>query len=248
MSGYGKWIAAFLGYILTRSLWGAFLGFIIGSFLENSTIRVSTGRTTTSGVDPFSMTSHDFTTFLLMLSAAVMRSDGQALRSELEFVKRFFDQQFGAQKANECMLRFREILKREVPLAQVCAQARQYISYSSRLQLLYYLYGLAKADSVVKPEEVRVIEQIAEYLQITGADARSIRAMYYSDPSSDYIILEVSPSATNEEVKSAYRKMAIKFHPDKVASEGEAVQRAATEKFKKVQAAYENIKKQRGIS
>ena len=60
-------------------------------------------------------------------------------------------------------------------------------------------------------------------------------------------MLEISPSATDDEVSSAYRRMAMKYHPDRVATLGPEVQKAAEEKFKKIQEAYAAIKKQRGI-
>lgn len=118
---------------------------------------------------------------------------------------------------------------------------------SARLQLLHYLFGISKADGDVSDSEIRVIEQIATYLNISHADSNSIKAMYYRDTQSDYRILEIDAHASDEELKKAYRKMAMKYHPDKVAGMGEAVQKAAEEKFKKVQEAYENIKKRRNI-
>ena len=246
MAKYAKWIGALLGWLFTHTIGGALIGFFIGSLIDESTISIKTGRSTAGS--PFEAGGHDFTTFLLVLSAAVMKSDGTAVRSELEYVKRFFVQQFGEQKAIESMLRFREILKREIPVQQVCAQVQEYISYSSRLQLLYYLYGLAKSDGHVHEKEIETIEKIAQYLGITSADSNSIKAMYHHNTVSDYTILETDPNASDEEIKRAYRKMAVKFHPDKVAQEGDAVQKAATEKFKKMQQAYENIKKSRGIN
>ena len=118
---------------------------------------------------------------------------------------------------------------------------------SARLQLLHYLYGISKADGVVSVNEVELIDNIANYLNIPGADAASIKAMYYRDVESDYKILEISPDATSDEIKKAYRRMAMKYHPDKVTGMGEAVEKSAAEKFKVLQQAYENIKKQRNI-
>ena len=62
-----------------------------------------------------------------------------------------------------------------------------------------------------------------------------------------YEVLGVDKSASAEDIKKAYRKMAIKYHPDKVATLGEDVQKAAEEKFKAVNQAYEAICKERGI-
>jgi DnaJ like chaperone protein len=75
----------------------------------------------------------------------------------------------------------------------------------------------------------------------------SIFAQFRPSNDSNYRILEIEPSATDEEVKKAYRKMAIKYHPDKVATLGEDVQKAAEEKFKAISQAYEAICKERGI-
>ena len=72
--------------------------------------------------------------------------------------------------------------------------------------------------------------------------------MFVPNTDGDYKILEIDPNATNDEVKKAYRRMAMKFHPDKVSTLGEEVQHAAKEKFQKVNQAYENIKKERKIA
>jgi DnaJ like chaperone protein len=72
--------------------------------------------------------------------------------------------------------------------------------------------------------------------------------MFYKDAKSAYSVLEISHSATDDEVRSAYRRMAMKYHPDKVATLGPEVQKAAEEKFRKIQEAYETIKKERGLN
>ena len=120
--------------------------------------------------------------------------------------------------------------------------------HSERLQIIHYLFGISKADGHVHESELQTIHTIANYLGVSSADFNSLKAMYFRDTNSDYLILEITSSASDDEVKKAYRKMAVKFHPDKVAALGEEVQKAANEKFQKVQSAYENIKKQRGFA
>lgn len=247
---YAKWIGGILGWILTHKPWGALLGFIIGSIIDEARVTVSTGRSASegsaSGGDPRARVN-DFSNALLVLSAAVMKSDGVPKKSELDYIRNFFIRQYGELKANRDMLVLRDMLKQNIPVYEVCTRILQFMPLASRLQLIHYLFGLSNADGSIQPAEISMIEQIGNYLRLDAADLNSIKAMYYRDSHSDYKILEVDEDVSDEEVKKAYRKMAIKYHPDKVAQEGPEVQKAATEKFKKLQEAYDNIKKKRGM-
>jgi len=190
----------------------------------------------------------DFAASLLVLSAAVMKSDGKVLKSELDYVKNFLTQQFGEDHAQQQLLMLKEILKQEIPLQQVCFQIKQYMPHAQRVQIIHYLFGISKADGNVDELELQTIQTIANYLSVSSADFNSLKAMYFRDVNSDYKILEIEPNVSDDEVKKAYRRMAVKFHPDRVSALGEEVQKAAKEKFQKVQGAYENIRKQRGFS
>jgi len=185
---------------------------------------------------------------LLVLSAAVMKADGKVLKSELDYVKKFFTQQFGTQNTASQMKVLQELLKKDIPVRQICEQIRYNMEHPLRLQLLHYLYGISKADGHVDKTEVEIIEQIAYYLGISGKDMASIKAMFYKETASAYKILEIEKGATDSEVKKAYRRMAVKHHPDKVSHLGDEFRKAAKEKFLMVQEAYENIKKERGMS
>jgi DnaJ like chaperone protein len=142
---------------------------------------------------------------------------------------------------------FKEILKQNYPLKDVCMQIKANMDHASRLQMIHVLFGLSQADGHVHPLEVKVIHTIANYLGISGSDFESIQAMFYKDTAAAYKILEITLDVTDDEVKKAYRKMAAKFHPDKVHHLGDEFQKMAEEKFKSVNDAYQQIKKERGM-
>jgi DnaJ like chaperone protein len=121
------------------------------------------------------------------------------------------------------------------------------MDYSSRLQLLHLLFNVSLADTAIQASEIEIIERISGYLGVATSDFVSIKNMFIPETDSSYKILELDPSASNEELKKAYRRMAMKYHPDKVSHLGEDFRKSADEKFKKVNEAYEKIKKERNI-
>jgi DnaJ like chaperone protein len=239
MAKYAKWIGAGLGTIFGGGI-GGILGFALGSMFD----KMNSGEYEAS---PSLQQGGGFVASLLVLTAAVMKADGKVLKSELNFVKQFLSQQFGERDARMHLQTLKEILNQNIDVRQECYQIRNYLDHSSRLQLMYYLWGLAAADSDIAPQERTLLAQMATYLRISQKDYDSIKAMYIADTTSAYKVLEVSPEASNDEIKKAYRKMAVKYHPDKVSHLGEDVRKAAEEKFQKLTEAYDQIKKERGI-
>ena len=190
----------------------------------------------------------DFVISVLVLFAKVMKADGKLLKSELDYVKKFLKQQFGLQKAKELMIVFKDILEQEYPLKDVCRQIQRSMDHPSRLELIHILYGLSASDGHVHPKEIKVIQTMANYLNINKRDYESIKAMFAKDEKAVFRILEISPDASNDEIKRAYRKMANKYHPDKVSHLGKEMQAAAEEKFKALNNAYQQLKKDRDLS
>jgi DnaJ like chaperone protein len=239
MGKYGKWITGGLGWALFGPI-GGILGFAIGSIFDSAEVstKIYTGESSRNG----------FMVSLLVLASAVMKADGKVMRSELDYVKNYFLNNFGPSASREAIALLRDILKQQVPLRDVCYQIRDNVDYPSRLQLLHFLFGIANADGVVSPEELKVLTDISGYMGVSGQDFESIKAMFVVNLNNYYTILEIEPTASIEEIKKAYRSMALKYHPDKVSYLGEDVRKAAEQKFQKVNEAYEKIKKERGFN
>ena len=238
-----KWVAAFVGYYLFRFP-GALLGFFIGGMIDqlNSGTR-TTFRTRFSTTQPGSLQLN-----LLALAATVIKADGVVKAQELQFVRNFFITNYGKEQATMIFETFNEQMKKEVQ--NVADLARVFVSrtpYETRLQVLHFLFGVANADGNVAQSELDKISQIAAALGLRATDFESIKAMFFQETDSAYKILEITPNATDAEVKKAYRDMAKKYHPDKLQSQDSALIKGAQEKFQEVQKAYETIQKERGL-
>lgn len=243
--GYGKWISGALGWAVGGPI-GAIFGFALGSFLEKES---SADKSTYSTRSRFSQTEerNSFLISLLVLSSAVMRADGKVMKSELAYVQEFLKKNFGPDAALESTKYLKDLLKKEVDIQNVGIQVRRYMRYEARVQLLHYLTGIARADGSVTYAELLILREIALALAIPANESNSIFAMFDNGIESAYQILEVSPEATDSQVKKAYKYLAVKHHPDKVSHLGADVQKSAEERFKKISEAYEKIKNDRGI-
>lgn len=241
-----RWFAAILGYFLFR-LPGAILGFLVGSFIDNLNSS-SGGRTVFSDFTRQKVSPADFELNLLSLCSIVIKADGQVSQRELDYVRQYFLSTYGKEKANAIFRTFNEVIKnREISAQRICTYLNQRTRYEVRLQLLHFLFGIAQADGAVSNPEIEKIEEIARYLRVGRQDFESIKAMFIKSADNAYKILEIEKGVPDDEVKKAYRKMAKKYHPDKVITENEAIKKGAEEKFKEVQRAYEQIQKERGI-
>ncbi|MCX6274965.1 MAG: TerB family tellurite resistance protein [Bacteroidetes bacterium] len=238
MAKWNKWIAGALGWAMGGPI-GGILGFALGAISDEATQNYKPGT---------ALPPNDFSAALLVLCAAVMKADNRLMKTELEYVKKFFTQQFGAAITQQRMLLLREILKQDIPVHEVCQQIKMNVDSSSRLQLLHLLFGIAAADGQVNKDEQSLLALIASLLGINERDYVSLQSMFVKDGDAAYKILEIEKSSGDDDVKKAYRRMAMKYHPDKVHHLGPEYQKDAQEKFKKINEAYEVIKKDRGMN
>lgn len=250
MAKYGKWVAGGLGWVLGGPI-GALVGFLFGSMYDSmqaGTYEYKPISGDTSYDPPRSNTRPgDFEISLLVLAAAVMKADNKLLKSELDYIKEFFNRSFGSRGNTERLKMLKQILEKDINLYEVCNQIRYNMDYASRLQLIHFLFGIARADGVIPDSELNIIKTASGYLSISAADFDSIRAMFVPNTHSDYKILEIDENISDEDLKKAYKRMAMQYHPDKVSHLGPEVHKQAEKKFQELNAAFERIKKQRGM-
>ena len=255
-----RWILAITGFFFAR-IRGAMIGFFLGSLLNElfnkETDKQYTFRTNSRQNRQSAL---DFELNLLKLSAIVITADGKTSQKELDYVRMEFVRMFGKARANQVFDLFKKEKNKNNSLHEVCARIRQGMPAAVRSQLLHYLFKIALADGVITDKEIAVIAQIAAQLRIPKQEFYAIKAMFTQQRQSSYrtkpnnyslntayTILEINETATDSEVKKAYRTLVKKYHPDKLQHLGKVHVAAAEEKFKKIQEAYEKIRINRGM-
>jgi DnaJ like chaperone protein len=241
-----RWFAAILGFFVFR-LPGAVIGFLLGSFIDQMNTEGSP-RTIFRETSTHRVSPADFELNLLSLCSIVIKADGQVSQRELDYVRQYFLSAYGKDRANAIFRTFNEVIKkREISAELICNFLNQRTRYEVRLQLLHFLFGIAQADGSLSPAEIEKLNEIASYLRVGSYDFESIKAMFVKSADNASKIQEIEKSVSDEEVKGAYRRMAKKYHPDRVITQDEAIKRGAEEKFKQVQKAYEDIQRERGM-
>ena len=255
--GLGKWIAGYLGWIVFGPL-GGILGFLLGSFFDSTSRSDYAGSESMDAMEGNQQQGdrNSFLLSMLALAAYIIKADGRVMHSEMELARDFLRQNFGPQAAeqgNEILLRLFDQEKRQGAAAfrdtirQSCSEASRYLDYSGRLQLMQFLVMLAQADGYVAPSEVKALKEVAMWLQLQESEVDSMLHLQGDSLEDAYQVLGVSPQATDEELKRAYRRLALEHHPDRVAKLGDDVRRAAEKKFQEINAAKERIWKARGL-
>ena len=235
-------MAALIGYLIYRFP-GAVLGFVIGSLLDQASRSNPPFRPPGQGLSKSS-----FELKLLALAAVVIKADGTILKEELRYVRNYFIGQYGTQRAQEIFQTFNEEIKKESQ--SVAGLGMDFVRgtvYATRVQILHFLFGIALADGNMSESEEAKLREIALAMRLRSQDFNRIKAMFVKETGQAFKILEVSPKATNEEVKKAYRALVKKYHPDRIKTEDEALLKGAQQKFIQIQEAYEAIKKEKGF-
>lgn len=246
---------------MTMGPLGALAGFAIGSLLDGENILFGNtyekGQAEAGRRDEGQRNSFLFS--MLVMASYIIRADGRIMHSEMEYVRRFLRTNFGegaVAQGEQILLNLfeqRKQMDRQNPMAfrntihECGAQIAANLSYGQRLQLLDFLVNIAKSDGNVCPEEIAALKEVAQSMGLSAQEVESMLNLSGDSLEEAYKVLEINPSATNEEVRAAFRRLALKHHPDRVATLGEDVKKAAEEKFQQINNAKERIYKARGM-
>lgn len=259
--GLGKWIGGVMGFMALGPL-GALAGYAIGSLFDTATDAERASAGDGRYDDPVTAAAGQRNSFLfslLVMASYIIWADGKVMHSEMEFVRNFLRQQFGEQAVAEGqqillhLFEERKRMEQRDPQAfrntiHSCgAQMADYLSKEERLQLLNFLVMIAKSDGRVCNAEIEALKEVTVAMGLQLQEIDSLLHLTGDSLEEAYKVLEVDASATDEEVRAAYRKLALKHHPDKVAALGEDIRKAAEVKFQQINAAKERVYKARGM-
>jgi len=229
----GKWVGVSAGWFLAGPI-GAIIGYYVGKSFFN-------GKNDQEKAYEIS---------LLILASLVIKADGKVRQEELNYVKSFFTKTFGEVKSQSYFKIFNTLNKQSFTsqIRGICLQLTQSFNHASRLQIIHFLFGVASSDREVHQSEINLIKKISGYLNINSYDFQSISSMFLnggSNASKYYKILEVDEGANLDDIKKSYRKLVMKYHPDKLQGVSEDIIKLANEKFLSIQEAYEKVLKDR---
>ncbi|HIP39931.1 MAG TPA: J domain-containing protein [Desulfocapsa sulfexigens] len=201
--------------------------------------------------------SHNrFVWLLVQILINIAKIDGVVSKEEISTIQRFF--QYNLHYDQTKMYWVKDLIKEAVsatqPMEELLKEFRSTFAYEPRLILLELIYQILYTKSQVSDAELKLARDIADYLQIQDYDKRTIEAKYkygnqqqtagsQGEEAKYYAVLGLERGADKDAIKKAYRKLSMKYHPDKVRHLGEEFRVVAEEKMKEINAAYDFFKK-----
>ena len=234
---------------------GGFIGFVIGYIIEEAL----SGNIEVNSKSVFEEEKVQYTpyqTYLLALVSEVVKADGYINKEEVYYIKSYLLNQFGSVYSNLMLKTLKLNVDKKFDTEIVAEKLKEITNQEQRRNLVQFLYGITLQNGAISNAEKAIIQKIAstiglsqsEYENIVAGNKQSNKSRSSSSKSNTfgynpYKILNITESATDQEVKKAYRQMVLKYHPDK----SDANDEVANEKFNQISEAYHIIKKRRNI-
>lgn len=256
MSWNGILFGALIGFLLTRSAWGAVAGAIIGYMLAPKG-----GARIAAGNDAASISSEFFrTTFEIM--GYVAKSDGRVSEAEIDAARRVMQElNLGPNDIAAAIACFRTGKSAGYDANSSVERLRE--SCGLRYDLLRAFVDLqlraALAGNGISPPARRILQGIAQRLGLSDMEFANMEASLRARQNGSrarannlaqcYAELEVDAGISDADLVKAYRRQMSRHHPDKLVANGlpESMAQMAKEKTQRIQEAYEGIRAARGM-
>lgn len=228
---YEKWLGAGLGFVVSGSPLGAVIGFGAGKLLEKKD-----GK-------GFFATAHtsDFEVNILQLAVAVIQTEKGVTHSEINFVRDFWQTQFGEEFLEEKMSVFNHLLQKKYDTKKACVDLYNMSEVATRHQLIYFLFDLAECDKPLSEKERQMISAIAGWLNINRIDFEKIEHSRNPQPLTVFDILGVNETDSTAHIRTQYRKLVLQYHPDKHPNLTENERKKMEQKLQEIHEAYQQI-------
>jgi DnaJ like chaperone protein len=236
MAKYEKWLGASLGWMMTGNPLGGLLGFIAGSLIENGEKKV--GGKVAEGISEFEMN-------LIVIASHLIKIDGKVSLHEITFLQQFLNAHFENKHSAKRKEIINHCLTKEYDLNIACDQIRMYTPHATHVQVIHFLFDLAISDGELHERESYFIFRLAGYINVNDVEFKRIKTEHLAIQTSAYEILGVRKEMSFAEIRTVYRQLVLKFHPDRNKEMDEEEKKKLTVKFQQIKDAYQNIKKEK---
>ena len=253
MSIWGKILGGVSGFAVGGPI-GALVG-ALGGHMYDKYRRQAETNNTTIGQKTDQTKSITFTIGVIVLGAKMAKADGHVTEDEIIAFKQVF--QVPDNEVKNVARIFDQARKDSNGFEPYAQQMADTFRQSPKVleELLWCLTHIAKADGQIHPAELTYLQKVSQIFGFSQSQFERVTGLKFDgqkcgEKANPYTILGVSTAASDQEIKSAYRKLVMEHHPDKLTAQGvpEEFIRIANEKLAGINAAFDLIKKQRGMN
>jgi len=251
MAWWGAGIGAGIGMML-----GGPFGALIGAGIGSSMTREERGGYDRSYGEQPLYGEHEqrqvaFLVATFSMLGKIAKADGLVSEDEIAFIKGFIKNELELDdNARRIAIEiFNRAKSDPTPVEQYAAQLSGIFPNDDAMRETIYrvLFSTAMADGHLHPAEKEILQRIPRILRLRANIYQELSSELGGDLEGYYALLGCKPDASDAEIKSAYRKKCMEYHPDKLASKGlpEGFTKFANDQMQQFSDAYDRIMKQR---
>lgn len=187
---------------------------------------------------------------LAPLFVEVGRVDGEVVGDEIRAVREFFQHELGFDEGGLEALRVALKAAIAAPaseLSELVKRHRGAVKPSLRVSVLRGLYAMVLADAEMRRSERDALRHVVQHFNLSDEQLRQVTKEFFGSGEAHYATLGLTDAASDDEIRSAWRRLAAEHHPDKAAALGPTEAAAAEKRFRELKEAWEALQQLRGL-